>query len=94
MITTLTHVDVQKAIFPVTPLFAYFLYTQIHEIRSQWSSEVIQISLYTDSQKSESVRRRDVIGSDPKSNLSGDSTFCIFYSYTDSQKSESVRRRK
>ena len=25
MITTPTHVDVQKAIFPVTPLFAYFL---------------------------------------------------------------------
>ena len=29
-----------------------------------------------------------------KSNLSGDSTFCIFSLYTDSRKSESVRRRK
>ena len=27
--------DVQKAIFPVTPLFAYFLYTQIYKNRSQ-----------------------------------------------------------
>ena len=35
MITTPTHVDVQNAIFPVTPLFAYFLYTQIHKNRSQ-----------------------------------------------------------
>ena len=35
MITTPTHVDVHKAIFPVTPLFAYFLHTQIHENRSQ-----------------------------------------------------------
>jgi hypothetical protein len=33
-------------------------------------------------------------GSDPKSNLSGDSTFCIFSLYTDSQKPESVRRRE
>ena len=39
MITTLTHVDVQKAIFPVTPLFAYFLYTQIHKNRSITSTQ-------------------------------------------------------